>query len=273
MKRSRINQAFRSGRVRLALGFILALVFGMVLVEPYSELTQFDYSLSLQAPSWEHPLGCDAQGRDVLRSLLLGAQSTLFIALAAVSLSLVLGALVGMLAGYWGGWLDLVTCWVIDIVLAFPGILLALFLTSILGPSQINIVIAMVATGWTGVARLARGSVLSLSQRDYVKAASALGAGHGRILRKHILPFLIPYFVVSASFSMASVIIVESSLSFLGLGATDGPPTWGSLLNQGAEVLTEAPHLSLFPGLVLAMTVLCFNLAGDALNEILDGRL
>ena len=160
----------------------------------------------------------------------------------------------------------------VDLVMAFPGILLAMTLTTLLGPTVINIVLAISLTGWTAAARLVRGQVLSLNEREYVTAARALGAVDRRIIWRHIFPGTISPLLVHATFSLSGVIIVESSLSFLGFGAQDSAASWGSLLGQGRTVLTEAPHLSIAPGMAIALTVLSLNFIGDSLRDALDPK-
>ena len=160
----------------------------------------------------------------------------------------------------------------VDLLMAFPGILLALALAAVLGPSLHNVIIAITATGWTSSARLIRGQVLSISERDFVTSVKALGGNDARILFKHIFPATLPQLVIHATFSLSGVILIEASLSFLGLGAQDGAPTWGAILGMGKSVLLDAPHLSLAPGAAIMLTVLALNFAGDSLRDLLDPR-
>jgi peptide/nickel transport system permease protein len=194
------------------------------------------------------------------------------VSFTVVLLSALIGVLIGSLAGYTGGWVDLAMMRVLDMFYAFPGFLLALTFVALLGPSLENLIFAMCLTGWTGYARLTRGEVLHLKTRDYVIGAVALGASHSRVLFRHILPNLLGLLVVQMTFGMAGTIITESGLSFLGLGAPGNTPTWGALLNSGRRFLTEAPHISIFPGLAIVMLVLGFNLVGDSLRDHFNPR-
>jgi len=187
-----------------------------------------------------------------------------------VLLSALVGTIVGGVAGYFRGWLDELLMRSTDVLLAFPGILLAIFITAVLGPSLANVVFALSFTGWTGYARLFRGQVLSLRQREYVQAAKALGASGRRILGRHILPNAAGPLIVQATFGIPGAILAEASLSFLGLGVPPGTPSWGALVDQGTQYLLIAPHIALFPGLALALTVLGLNFLGDALRDALD---
>jgi peptide/nickel transport system permease protein len=216
--------------------------------------------------------GCDLDGRSVWQLLAAGGRITLFIAGVTVLLSSSLGVLLGALSGYFGGWLDAMIMRVVDIVLSVPQILLALVVISVLGPSHANVILVLIATGWAPSARLVRAQVLSVKEREFVKAAEAFGASIPRVFLKHLLPQALSPLLVHATFSAAAVIIVESSLSFLGLSANSEIPTWGGLLNQGKSVMFEAPHLSVFPGLVIMLFVLSLNFIGDALRDELDPR-
>lgn len=238
-------------------------------IAPYSP-SNLDVTLRLTPPSAEHLLGVDSNGSDVLTALLYGARTSLFIGFMTVLLSVFLGVSIGAISGYAGGWIDMVLMRIVDILMSFPGILLALTLVTVLGPNLWSIIFAISATGWTSAARIARGQVLSIKERDHVLATYALGGSHWRLIRVHILPLLTAPIIVHATFAISSVIIVEASLSFLGLGPQTGAPTWGALLNQGRNVLEEAPFLSIFPGLAIMMVVLSLNFVGDALRDILD---
>lgn len=229
-------------------------------------------ALRLSGPSWSHPLGLDELGRDVLARLAAGARISLGVSLAVVSVSMSLGVAIGAVAGYVGGWVDELVGRVMDVLLAFPGILLAIALVAVLGPSLGHVVIALVSLGWVGYARLVRGQVLSVRERDYVQAARALGASGARVLVKHVVPATWPSVIVQATLGLAGVMLAEASLSFLGLGVQPPTPSWGSMLDAGRSHLLDAPHLTLFPGLLLATAVLTFNLAGDALRELATRR-
>lgn len=228
-----------------------------------------DLAGNLSGPSFNHLLGQDELGRDILSRLLYGARTSLSISLLAVTISVVMGVLVGAAAGYVGGAVDTVVMRLVDILLAFPGILLAIALTAVLGPSYFNVVFALSILGWVGYARLVRGQVLSERERDYVRAAEALGAGRLRIVVKHIIPNVMAPVIVQATFGLGVNILAESSLSFLGLGV-QGYPSWGAMLDGGTDFLLTAPHLSTFPGLAILFTVMGFNFLGDGLRDRLD---
>jgi len=208
----------------------------------------------------------------VLARLLTGARVSLFVGLAVVSLSVAIGVTIGSIAGYAGGWLDEAVGRAMDILLAFPGILLAIALVAMLGPSLQNVVLALVTIGWVSYARLVRGQVLKVRELEYVQAARALGAPAWRILVRHVVPATLSAVIVQATLGMAGAIIAEASLSFLGLGVQPPTPSWGTMLDAGRSHLFDAPHLTVFPGLAIAMLVLGFNLVGDGLRDRLDPR-
>jgi peptide/nickel transport system permease protein len=226
----------------------------------------------LSAPSSEHIFGTDQNGSDVFARVLYGGRISLVVALSVVTISCLIGLIVGSISGYFGGWADQFFMRTVDMIHAFPGFLLAIALVAVLGPSLNNLILVMCATGWTGYARLVRGEVLHLKTKDYVQAAQATGARTIRILTFHIWPNLLGALLVQASFGMAGTILTESGLSFLGLGAPPTEPTWGSLLNAGRRALIEAPHLSVFPGLAIFLLVLGFNLSGEGLSKLLDPK-
>lgn len=226
----------------------------------------------LESPSAQHWLGRDENGSDVFAKLVYGSRVSLGVAWSVVLISASIGLLVGSAAGYRGGWADQILMRITDMFYAFPGFLIALALVAVLGPSVFNLILAMCITSWTGFARLVRGEVLHLKERDHVQSAKAMGAGPLRIIIRHIWPNLISLVVIQCTFSMAGTIISESGLSFLGLGVPGHTPTWGSLLNSGRRVMTEAPHISLAPGLAIVVLVLGFNLLGDGLRDYLDPR-
>lgn len=226
----------------------------------------------LESPSLEHWLGRDENGGDVFAKLVFGSRVSLGVAWSVVLISASIGLIVGSAAGYRGGWADQLIMRITDMFYAFPGFLIALSLVAVLGPSVFNLILAMCVTSWTGFARLVRGEVLHLKEREHVQSARAVGAGTFRIVILHIWPNLISLVVIQSTFAMAGTIISESGLSFLGLGVPGHTPTWGSLLNSGRRVMTEAPHISLAPGLAIVFLVLGFNLLGDGLRDYLDPR-
>jgi len=217
-------------------------------------------------------LGRDLNGGSVLTALLYGGRTSLYVGFLTVTLSITVGTVVGLWAGFKRGWVDMTLMRTVDLLMAFPGILMAMALAALMGPSVHNVVLAITATGWTSSARLIRGQTLSLTEREYVTASRAMGASSARLVFKHIFPGTLSPLVVQATFALSGVIIVEASLSFLGLGAQDGAPTWGAMLNQGRSVLTKAPFLSVIPGAAIALLVLALNFMGDALRDLLDPR-
>jgi peptide/nickel transport system permease protein len=226
----------------------------------------------LQGPSLSHPFGQDRLGRDLLSRTLHGSRISLWVAIVAVAISLSLGLGVGATAGYVGGVVDELLMRLVDILQAFPGILLAIAFAAILGPSITNVVVALSLIGWVGYARLARGQILVAREMEYVAAAMALGATGPRIVLHHLLPNIAGPIVVEASFGFAHAIVAEASLSFLGLGAQPPTPSWGAMLNEARQYLLVAPHLTLFPGAAIMFTVMGFNFLGDSLRDLLDPR-
>ncbi|HPM41323.1 MAG TPA: ABC transporter permease [bacterium] len=226
-----------------------------------------DLSLSFAGPSLSHPLGNDADGRDILSRIIYGTRVSLGIGVAVVGISLVVGCLVGMVAGYAGGALDRTFVFVSDVFLAFPGFLFAIAVAAFLSPSVANVVLILCIKGWVTYARLARGQAVSLREREFVVAGRAMGARTRRILLRHVFPNMLGPIIVNASFGLAGVIMVESALSFLGLGVPVDVPSWGAMMDQGTQYLLVAPHLSIFPGVAIMLVVLGFNFLGDGLRD------
>jgi len=233
---------------------------------------EIDLGARLVPPSSAHLLGCDALGRDVLARILHGARISIVVAFAVVGISLGVGITLGAVAGWVGGWTDEAIGRLIDVLLAFPGLLLAIALAAILGPTLPNVVLALSILGWTGYARLTRAQVETLRAREFVHAARALGVVPPRIVLRHLLPLVAPLLLVQATFGLSSAILAEASLSFLGLGAPPPTPSWGAMLDEGRTFMLVAPHLVLVPGAVLAATVTCLQLVGDGLRDRLDVR-
>jgi peptide/nickel transport system permease protein len=240
-------------------------------VTPYDPAAQ-TLAHRLEGPSTAHPLGLDELGRDILARLLAGARISLLVGIAVVSISSVVGMALGSAAGYFGGAIDDAISRGIDVLMAFPGILLAIALVAVLGPSLTNVVLALCVIGWVGYARLVRGQALRTRELEYVQAARALGAGAPRIVLRHVLPSAIPAVIVQATLGMAAAIIAEASLSFLGLGVQPPTPSWGTMLDAGRAHLFDAPHLTIFPGLAIAILVLGFNFLGDGLRDRIDPK-
>ncbi len=227
----------------------------------------------LAAPSAEHFFGTDALGRDIYTRLLYGARVSLWVGFVAVGISLVIGVVLGLIAGYLGGLADELIMRFVDVMLCFPSFFLILAVIAFLDPSLFNIMIVIGFTSWMGVARLVRAETLTLRERDFISAAKLAGASPARILFVHILPNTLAPVLVSATLGIAGAILVESSLSFLGLGVQPPSPSWGNMLLDGKDVLNIAPWLSFYPGLAILITVLGYNLLGESLRDMLDPRL
>lgn len=232
----------------------------------------FDLPHKFMPPSAQAWFGLDQNGADVYSQVLYGARTSLAISLTVTVLSVVIGLALAAPATFRGGAIETVLARLLDMIQAFPGFLLALALVAVLGPSARNLVIAMTVTGWAPYARLVRGEVLHLKQREYVTGAIAAGASTTRILTRHILPNLATLVAVQATFGLAGVILAESGLSFLGLGVASETPTWGALMSQGRRFLVEGPHISFFPGLALSILVLSVQLCGEGLRRWLNPR-
>ncbi|HEY6395281.1 MAG TPA: ABC transporter permease [Candidatus Binataceae bacterium] len=260
----------------LVIGFlIVAMLVLCAIAGPFAfnaDPLAIDLGRSLASPSLSHPLGCDSLGRDILARVLWGARLSLSVSTAVVAFSLVVGSVIGGAAALAGGRVDNLVMRIVDIVLAFPGILLAIALAAILGPGLIDLVIALTAMGWTGYARLVRGEVLSMREREYVRAAETLGAPPSRILFRHLLPGIAGPVAVQATFGVGGIIGAEAALSFLGLGVLPPTPSWGNMLDAGRAFLLVAPHLTTAPGLAIAFSILGFNLLGDGLAQLAGTR-
>lgn len=226
----------------------------------------------LAPPSAEHLLGQDKLGRDVLARTLAGARVSLIVALAAVAVSVTVGTTIGALSGFVGGTTDLLLMRLVDVLLAFPGLLLAIAMAGALGPGTANVILALSVIGWTGYARLVRGEVQRIAAREHVEAAVALGLPARRVLVRHILPLVAAPVAVQATFGAAAAVVAEASLSFLGVGVQPPAPSWGSMLAEARSFVVEAPHLVVAPGLAMTCFVLVLHLLGDALRDVLDVR-
>ena len=254
---------------------LVAGIVGAAIIAPF--IVPFDPAaqqlpLRLEGPTVDHWFGLDELGRDILSRVLLGARVSLLVGLVVVGVSATVGTAMGAIAGYYGGRVDQIISRVMDVLLAFPGLLLAIALVAVLGPSLGNVVLALTLIGWVGYARLVRGQVLRAREFEYVVAARALGAGTWRTLSRHVLPTAFPAVTVQATLGMAGAILSEAALSFLGLGVQPPTPSWGSMINGGRAHLLDAPHLTVFPGIFLALVVLGFNFVGDGLRDRLDPK-
>jgi len=244
----------------------------MAVLSPVLSLTPdaIDLTNILFRPSLEHWLGFDELGRPVADRLISGARTSFFVSLCVVLLGVSIGGILGVSSAYLSGWVDLVFVRIVDIMLAFPGLLLAIALAGALGPGIGNVILALGIVGWVGYARLARGQVLALKHADHVIAAQAIGAPPRRVIFRHLLPLIMAPLIIEASFGVASAIIAEAGLSFLGLGVQPPTASWGSMIRDGTRYMLVAPHLVIFPGLTLMAVVLAANMLGDWLRDRLD---
>lgn len=271
-------RAFRRHRpATLGLGLVAALTLTALLtpyLAPYDPIAQGADLIAtrFQPPTWEHPMGTDRFGRDVFSRVLYGGRVSLSIGVLAVAIAVTLGSFVGAMAGYARGWIDSVSMRAVDLLLSFPRLVLLITVVALIPPSILVITIVLGLTGWMGTSRLVRGEVLSLREREFIQAARALGFGRGRILLRHILPNVASPIIVAATLGIGNTILVEASLSFLGLGVPPPSPSWGLMVSAGKDVMLDAPWVALFPGLAIVLTVMSFNLVGDGLRDALDPR-
>ena len=264
---SRLNAA---GLV-LLLFFLVCAIFAPLLST--HDPAQIDLAARLSPPSRAHYFGTDELGRDVLARTLYGARVSLGVAVAVVALSAGAGFVLGGIAGFYGGVADtIINLGLTNAFLALPGILLAVAVVAFLGPSLLNLILALALAGWTSYARLVRAQVMAMKEREFVQAARSLGAGDFRLLFRHILPNIVQPLVVQAAVGMAAAVLAEATLSFLGLGVQPPTATWGSMLNDARSHLFESPYLVAFPAAAVALCVLAFNLIGDGLRDFLDPR-
>ncbi len=273
--RAALGRIFRENRLA---AFSLVLILLMILctllapyLTPYGE-TESDLMNRLKPPSAAHLLGTDESGRDVLTRLLYGSRVSLMVGIVPTLLSMVLGALLGVLAGYRGGWVDAVIMRLADIVLAFPSMLLAMVIMYTLGGGVMNVFLTLTLMNWGSVARIARAETLKLKKSEYVEAARTIGVSRDTIIRRHILPNCMPTLIVLFTLNVPSAILTESSLSFLGMGIQRPSASWGLMVNTGRQYLAVAPWLSFVPSLAIMLAVLAFNFLGDGLRDALDPR-
>jgi peptide/nickel transport system permease protein len=253
----------------ILLFWLVALLLGRLLqLNPNT----IDLNAILSEPNFAYLLGADDLGRNILARLLRGVEVSFVVAIVVTIITMLIGVCVGLLAGFYGGKIDHALMQITDIFLAFPGILLAIAFSAVLGPGLVNLIIALSITGWVSYARLTRGQALGLRNRQHVLAAESLGASVPRLIFKHILPLLTSILVVEATYSLASVMIAEASLSFLGLGIQAPNASWGAMLRDGVRYMLIAPHYVLIVGLSLMSLILAINLGGDYLRDKLDVR-
>lgn len=251
---------------------IISAIFAPWLV-PYDPANFFDYDTLNDPPSWAHWMGVDSLGRDIFSRVLMGARISLAAGFISVALGALVGTILGLLAGYYEGWWERIIMRISDVLLAFPGILLAIGVVAILGSSMVNVIIAVAVFSVPAFARLVRGSTLTLKSMTYIEAMRSIGASDWVILFRHILPGTISPIVVYGTMRIGTSIITAASLSFLGMGAQPPTPEWGAMLNDARSDMLLAPHVALFPALAIFLTVLAFNLLGDGLRDALDPKI
>jgi len=265
-------------RNRLAVGGLAIIVITFLIagsasfVAPYDP-GKTDVSMKLQPPSLQHFLGTDQLGRDIFSRMLFGSRVSLSVGFIAVAISICIGILVGAISGYYGRWIDTVLMRFVDIMLCFPSFFLILTVVALLGPSLFKVMVVIGITSWMGTSRFVRAEFLSLRERDFAQAAKALGVKDRRIIFRHILPNALAPVFVTATLDVATAILVEAGLSFLGFGVQPPAPSWGNILTEGRTYIFDAWWLTVFPGLAILTTVLSFNLLGEGLRDALDPRL
>jgi peptide/nickel transport system permease protein len=267
------NRLAMAGLAVMILLYVITLV--TPLIAPFDPAAQGDIITSRYLPpSAEHLMGTDKFGRDIFSRVLYGARISLSIGFVAVGISVTLGTLIGALAGYFGGWVDSVLMRFTDMMLAFPRLVLLIVVIAVFENQSIWLVVVVLGlTGWMGTSRIVRGEVLSLREREFVQAARALGMGDWRIIIRHVIPNTLAPVIVSATLGIGLTILTEASLSFLGLGVQPPTPSWGNMVSDGRDALTQAWWIATFPGLAIVLTVVAFNLLGDGLRDALDPRL
>ncbi len=253
----------------VVLALVLIAVFAPI-VAPYSPFEKV--GRRADPPSSEFLLGNDEIGRDVLSRLIYGTRVALIVGIGAILIAVCIGVVIGATAGYFGGKVDTVLSRIVDTLMAFPLLALLVTLSALFAPSIVNVVIIIGVTVWASYARLVRADVMSLKQREFVLAARSVGVGDARIIGRHILPNIIGPVIILASLDIGSIIILESALSFLGLGVRPPTPSWGGMLSAGRSLMRNAPHIAIAPGIAIMITVLAFNLLGDGLRDALDPR-
>ena len=269
-KRLRRNKLAMLG-LAIVLFLILMAIFAPLLA-PYDPIMRIKEDSSL-GPSWTHLFGTDLLGRDIFSRVIYGSRISIEVGIVAVGISVILGLFFGALAGYFGRWPDAIIMRVADIFFAFPYILGAIAIMTILGSGIVNIFIAIGVLGWAYFARVFRGSILSIKNKEYIEAARALGASNTRIITKHIFPNAIAPIIVLATMNVGTAIIVEAALSFLGIGVQPPTPAWGKMLSEALDFIDLAPWMMLFPGLAIVFTVLGFVLLGDGLRDAFDPKM
>lgn len=253
------------------LGFLSILAIAPGLFEPYG-YQDIDLANRAQGPSWDHPMGFDMVGRDLLSRLIRGTRVAYLVGISATAIALTIGVTVGATAGYFGGWVDSILSRIVDSIMAFPLIVLLITLAAVVGPGVQTTVFVIGLTVWAQYARVVRAEVLSVRERDFVTSARSAGASDPRIIFRHILPNVLGPVIVLASLAVGGIIILEAALSFLGLGVQPPTPSWGGMLADARPFITTYPYMPIFPGVMIFLTVIAFNLLGDGLRDALDPR-
>jgi len=273
-KRARWLKLLLADRRALISLVALVVLVGAAALAPYvspADPTSMEFGM-MSPPSWAHPFGTDDLGRDLLSRVIYGARISLFVGIVTVASSMLLGVIMGVLAGYYGGWLDTIIMRYIDLQWAFPNFIIAVYLVAVFGTGLSNVIIAVALAFLDDFARIARGMVLTIRERDYVEAARALGASDVRLMLRHILPNSMAPLIVQATVSVSYAILAEAGLSFLGLGVKASTPTWGLILSDARSFISRAWWLGIFPGVAIMVTVLSINFFGDYLRDVFDVR-
>lgn len=266
----RKNRIFTLG-ILFTVFFVILAIFAEYLT-PYDPV-KMDMAQKFIPPGLQHPFGTDHMGRDILSRVILGSRVSLVTAGSAVLISAAIGTVLGMVSGYAGGIVDVLIMRLVDVMLAFPAIVFALAISTLLGKGQMNLLIAICFVQWTRYARVARGEALMFKNSEYIQAARAIGNSGFKILTGYVLPHVVPKIVILISLDIGSIILYCASLSFLGLGAQPPSPDWGVMISEGKDYMQYAPWMTVFPGLAIAMSALAFNMLGDGLRDLLDPRM
>ncbi len=270
LKRMVRNRAAVAAALFLLLLTLVA-VFAEV-IAPYDPMTP-DFARIRQPPTPEHILGTDEVGRDILSRIIYGARISLYVGVVVQTASTVIGITLGLIAGYYGGLVDILIMRAVDIMYAFPNFLFAVFMVSLLTPDTNSVILTLTLVGWPFSARLVRGQVLSVKKQEYVLAARALGLRDWHIIVRHVFPNTLTPLIIQYTLGIATVIMAEAGLSFLGIGIRPPTPTWGGMITKGREFFRSTPHLAIYPSIVLGLTMLAFNFLGDGLRDALDPRM
>ena len=270
-----LRRMFRNRAVALSaifLGLLINVAIAAPLLVPYDpEAPDFDHIR--ETPTANHLLGTDEIGRDTLSRVIYGARISLYVGIVVQTVSTFIGITLGLIAGFYGGFLDLAIMRAVDIMYALPNFLFAVFMVSILKPTTASVILTLILAGWPFSARLMRGQVLATKQEEYVVAAQAIGAQKRQIMLRHVLPNSLTPIIIQFTIGIAGVIMAEAGLSFLGIGIRPPTPTWGGMINKGREFIRSSPHLAIYPSIVLGLTMIAFNFIGDGLRDALDPRM